>query len=115
MLSGIVKSYDPRHLDRLKFEIVRDGGSYEIKKVPSVTLNKMLKLYDIKYVDFLSLDTEGSELDILRAIDFEKVYIHVISVENNYHEPYIRELLESKGFSYVTMLGYQDEVYVNSR
>lgn len=114
MLSGIVKSYDPRHLDRLKLEITRDGGSYEIKKVPSVTLNKIAKYYNLSYVDFLSLDTEGSELDILRSIDFEKVYIHIISVENNYHEPYIREFLESKGFQYVTMLGYQDEVYINS-
>jgi hypothetical protein len=37
-----------------------------------------------KDFDFLSIDTEGSELQILNNIDFDKYQIKVICVENNF-------------------------------
>lgn len=114
MLSGPAKSYDPRHFERLKREVARDGGSITIKKVPCVPLNKILDQYAISVVDFLSLDTEGSELEILRSIDFNKVYIYAIAVENNFYEPYIQEFLESKGFKFVEKLENQDDIFINT-
>ena len=114
MLSGLLKTYDPRHFERLKHEIVRDGGSYEITEVSSMRLNKILEKYDVKTIDYLSIDTEGNEIEILKSIDFEAIHINVITVENNYNDPEIRQLLESKGFKYITRLAYQDEIYVHS-
>ena len=110
-LSGMVSTYDPRHLTRLNYEISRDGGTYTTIEVPTFTLNTILKQHDVQKIDYLSLDTEGSELEILKAIDFGAVTIDFISVENNYNDPAIRAYLESQGFMYITTLSWQDEIY----
>lgn len=113
MLSGMQKNYDLRHLARLKNEIVRDGGSYKIIDIPARNINNILKENNLFKIDYLSLDTEGSELEILKSIDFDSFYIHAISVENNYSDPNFKLFLESKGFKYLITLGSQDEIYVN--
>ena len=51
----------------------------------------------------MSLDTEGSELEILQNFDFEKYTFGLIDVEHNYVEPRrtkIMSLLLSKGYIY---------------
>ena len=53
------------------------------------------------YIDFLSLDTEGSEYEILKATDLNKYVFGHIAVEHNLEEPKrtrIRELLLANGF-----------------
>jgi len=115
MLSGIVRNYDPRHLERLNREIERDGGSCNVVEVSSMNINNILRQNNLTKIDYLSLDTEGSELEILKSIDFDSFYINAISVENNYSDPNFKIFLESKGFNYLTTLGNQDEIYVNSK
>jgi FkbM family methyltransferase len=83
-LSGLKQSYNPLHKNRLENETRILGGGYEVINVPVHTLNNLLDKYTIKEIDFISLDTEGSELEILKAIDFDTVYIHALTVENNY-------------------------------
>ena len=114
MLSGISDTYDPRHFQRMKYEVERDGGSYEITTIQARALNPILQEHSIFNIDFLSLDTEGSELKILRSIDFDKFFIHVITVENNYNNIAIRAFLSAKGYTFVTKL-LQDEIYIHSK
>ena len=40
---------------------------------------------NIKFIDFLSIDTEGSEYDILRSLNFKKYKITSICVEHNFN------------------------------
>jgi FkbM family methyltransferase len=51
-------------------------------------------------IDYLSIDTEGSEYDILAPFPFEKWNIRLITVEHNYtpHRTQIRNLLEAQGY-----------------
>jgi len=51
-------------------------------------------------IDFLSIDTEGSEFEILEAFPFEKWELRLITVEHNFTplRDRIRDLLESKGY-----------------
>ena len=42
----------------------------------------------------MSIDTEGSELDIIKNFDFKKRTINIISIEHNYHKN--REKIHSK-------------------
>lgn len=115
MLSGMVSTYDPRHWNRLKNEIKKYGGSYEIISLPSVCFNVAMKQYQVMKIDFLSIDTEGSELEILKSIDYDLVYIYVVCVENNYNDLSIKQFMETKGFKRVAYLGCsQDEVFVNN-
>lgn len=115
MLSGIIDTYNEKHYNRLKIEIERDGGTLSIIEVPAYRLETLLEKHNIKLVDFLSIDTEGSELDILQSINFAKVKIHVICVENNDYcrTPEIKNFLISQGFRLVDYLKQSDEVYVN--
>lgn len=51
-------------------------------------------------IDYLSIDTEGSEFEILEAFPFESWELRLITVEHNFTQTRerIRALLESKGY-----------------
>jgi FkbM family methyltransferase len=71
-------------------------------KVTTKTLTTLLdEIQAPSFIEFLSLDTEGSEYEILKAHDFDKYKFGYICVEHNRVEKNrkaIRELLESKGY-----------------
>lgn len=56
-----------------------------------------------KFIDYLSIDTEGSEYEILKRFDFDKYTFGFISCEHNYTENRERvvELLSSHGYKRV--------------
>jgi len=70
--------------------------------VDTISLNDLLRFHSCpKEIDYLSVDTEGSELPILRAFHFENYDIKIVTVEHNFCEPdrqQLNELLSSKGF-----------------
>lgn len=111
MLSGLMDKYDPRHIERIHEELKIRGGHYEILKVQTYNINMILAQNNLFSIDFLSLDTEGGELDILKSIDFDRFHIHVITVENIYNTNDISEFLTSKGYQRVVSLGC-DEIYI---
>jgi hypothetical protein len=49
-------------------------------------------------IDFISIDTEGNELDVLKSFDVNKYNIKLLVVENNYNEPEIELYLNEKGW-----------------
>ena len=71
-------------------------------EVLSISLNDLLDDHDAPgHIDYLSIDTEGSEYEILRSFDFAPRTIGVITVEHNYdHErrKRIHGLLSAQGF-----------------
>jgi len=70
------------------------------QRVVSMTLDDLLKLHDApRKIDYVSLDTEGSELDILATFSWD-YDIQLISVEHNYskNKDSIAALLEGKGY-----------------
>ena len=72
--------------------------------VETITLDDLLDFYDApKLIDYMSIDTEGSEFDILKSLDFKKRKIKIITVEHNYHKNRrkINYLLEKKGYQRV--------------
>jgi FkbM family methyltransferase len=58
------------------------GKRYEVK---TVSLNDLLREHQApKKIDYLSVDTEGSELSILEALDFGAYTPQIITVEHNF-------------------------------
>ena len=77
----------------------RKGSVYQVR---TVTTTECLEENSApKYIDFLSIDTEGSELEVLKGLDFEKYSFGFICVEHNYTaaEAKIEEFLLPKGYS----------------
>ncbi len=76
----------------------KNGKQYTVE---TISLNDLLALYSAPHtIDYLSIDTEGSEYDILVDFNFNKWNIAVITVEHNYTDKreQLKVLLESKGF-----------------
>ena len=70
-------------------------------QVNTISLNNLLKKYKApKIIDYLSIDTEGSEYEILNAFDFSKYQFRVITCEHNYtsNRKKIQKLLKRKGY-----------------
>ena len=73
----------------------------EIYPVTTISLNDLLKKYNApKEIDYLSVDTEGSEYEILSHFDFNSYNIKVITVEHNYTETRakVHKLLTQHGY-----------------
>lgn len=49
-------------------------------------------------IDFISIDTEGTELDVLKGISFDKWNIALLVVENNFNDSNIEEYLSACGY-----------------
>ena len=60
---------------------------FDDHRVYSITLNDLLELYAApKEIDYISIDTEGSEVDILGNFDFNKYNIKFFTIESNNEE-----------------------------
>lgn len=76
----------------------RSGKS---ETVQSISVNSLLRLVpEATCVDFLSIDTEGSEGELVDAIDFRARCVHFMAVEHNFtlNLGRIRKKLENEGF-----------------
>ncbi|MEP7110934.1 MAG: FkbM family methyltransferase [Ferruginibacter sp.] len=83
------------------------GISFNAIQVPLTSINSIIKQYFRPCPNFISLDTEGLDLDILQSLDFEKYKPEVICVEtitfgylDNTEEKIssISEFMHSKGY-----------------
>jgi len=79
----------------------QDGKKYEVQ---TISLNDLLKKHKSpRYIDYLSIDTEGSEFEILKEFDFNYYNIQIITVEHNFSQQreLIFKLLTSNSFKRV--------------
>lgn len=96
------------------------GAKFPIIKVKTKKLTTLLQKHNApRFIEYLSIDTEGSEYDILAAHDFEKYRFGYICVEHNFIEENrvkIRKLLESKGYQFARTNHVDDEyIYIRKR
>lgn len=90
----------------------------EIYSVDSVSLLDLLCEHQCpKHIEYLSIDTEGSEFEILENFDFNEFSFTFINVEHNFTDSEIRVemLLTSKGYDRVLReISGGDAWYINS-
>ena len=107
MLSGIKSSYHDEHFKRLNNELIRFGGESIIKIVNTNTLKTVCNKHKINHINYLSIDVEGNEFNVLNSIDFNNLFIDVIGFEDNYADTtkINIEFLEKNNFIYVGRFG----------
>ncbi len=76
-----------------------------IEELVTISLDDFLELYNApRTIDYMSVDTEGSEYEILSALDFSKWNVKLLTVEHNYtnNQILIEKLLFSKGYKKIS-------------
>lgn len=90
------------------------GSTYTIR-VKVRTLTDILDRVNFpKFIDFVSIDTENTELDVLKGIDFSKYTIQYFVIENNYNEPFCEDYLRERGYTKIHRTGVND-IYKRSQ
>ncbi len=109
MLSGIVSNFAEKHIDRIAESVKDFGGNKFIETVNSNSIKTILRQFKVNSISLLSIDTEGSELQILKSFPFDIIKPRVILVENNFRKNEFSEFLTSKGYHFCFRLG--DDIY----
>lgn len=50
--------------------------------VPALSINDLLKKHNLKHIDYLFIDAEGVDFDILKSLDMKSVTIEYIQIEH---------------------------------
>ena len=107
-LGGIRREFAEQHLRQIK-ELC--GQEPETVRRPARTLRSVLSDCNApRVIDYWSLDTEGSELTILKSFPFDKYSFRVLTVEHNRLpvKEDIRRFLEGHGYIRVKTIGIDD-------
>jgi len=89
------------------------GNKYKVK---TISLLDLLQKYNApKSIDYLSIDTEGSEYEILKSFDFNQYEFQVITCEHNFSplREKINNILKQNGYKRVlTSISREDDWYL---
>lgn len=101
------------------FGVDRHSKNTNTVVVETISLTDLLRKYDApRCIDYLSIDTEGSEYTILKSFDFSEYDIKIITVEHNFskNRALIYDHLVNNGYVRVhEELSQFDDWYVKSK
>ena len=103
MMGGLVDYFEPQDM-----KMISERSKTRVVELPTRRLEAVLNERNISEIDYLSIDTEGSELAILRSFDLPRFKVKALSVENNRNAPQIPEYMQSLGYRRVVRLGVDD-------
>ena len=115
VIEGLTQMSGINNENNTAIEIINNNkkSKTKISKITTTTFEEEIK--SNLEIDYLSIDIEGEELDLLKSIDFNKYTIKVISVENNVPDKFnYNTFFKSKNFSFFDRIG-QDEIFFNNR
>jgi FkbM family methyltransferase len=110
MLSGFAGAGIP---DRVADAVKTTKATVHEIDVPCLTVSQILKRNHVDRVDYVSLDIEGVEFEILQTIDLVALRVAVVTVENNYADDRVELFLRGCGFRLVRILG-NDGLYTST-
>jgi len=86
--------------------------------VDTTSIMNLLNENQMHVIDYMSIDVEGYELDILKGIDYDKVKVRFLTVEHGNDEGYRKEIhdfLVSKGYERHRENKWDDEYMIVSK
>jgi FkbM family methyltransferase len=122
VLSGIMEFYNSQHLERINRELDMYSSypighelysNKELIKMKAVKLQTLFDKHSVIDVDLISIDVEGAEMQVLNSIDFNKMNIKCLLIENNYGLDKETEFLVNKGYKLLGNIQW-DSVFVKN-
>lgn len=87
-----------------------DGEIHNFEAVAETLTNILDAAFAPNEIDFLSLDVEGSEIEVLKGLDFDRYSFAYILVETtNFMK--INQLLTKKNYTFITQLSQYDYLF----
>jgi FkbM family methyltransferase len=83
-----------------------DSNPTKTFNVKVVKLSNLLESIKVEALDFVSIDVEGWELDVMRGFDVNKYRPRVILLENYNHDPAYNQYMESIGYTFHSKIEY---------
>ncbi|GHV16440.1 hypothetical protein AGMMS49938_16440 [Fibrobacterales bacterium] len=104
--SGISETMSKKQIDE-----ARSYSYMSTITVDTLTFNDMMKDFpDIRHVDFLSIDTEGHEMNVIQSIDFDKYSFGLISIETGESSD-VSKFVEKQGYK-ILMIAGSDVIFI---
>ncbi len=100
---------------RILNECVECAHQVEKINVPQKKLENVIAEYGITNIDFISIDVEGYEMNVLRGIDFSRVQIKCFIIENDatcVGSDMIRDFFKEREYVHIARLS-GDDVFVH--
>jgi FkbM family methyltransferase len=99
-----------KHLETSKYHLKEHEDIFEYGAV-AATLTKILTISNASnLMDFLSLDVEGAEMEVLKGLDFSTYNFKYILVEH-YNFDILSDFMKDKGYKFVEKLSYHDYLF----
>ena len=92
-----------RDTQRLNMENATMNGHTDTITVTTKTIETICDELNLKHINYLSVDVEGAEFEVIKSINFDKVFIDVVGFENNYPDvgDVIIQYLQSKNYKVI--------------
>ena len=71
------------HKQRIDRELRQFGGTKNIIPIQAYRLAELLYQHSIGEVDFMSLDVEGAEIEVLQGVEWSEVTIRFLLIEED--------------------------------
>jgi len=111
-LAGIITHLTDLHKDSLM------AGKNQILQLGTCLLHDILdELKAPEFIEYMSLDIEGAEYEVLRTFPFDRYQFGCLTIEHNHQQPertLVRTLLEQNGYSLSRSVKC-DDWYVSNR
>lgn len=103
--TGTIPLLERRGNSTVRFD-PSDAGSVSIVEVPAATLDAVLAEEGVTRIDFLSIDVEGAEPDVLRGLDLRRYNPRLVLVDDMDRFGETRRLLRRAGYRLVRRTGH---------
>lgn len=85
--------------------LIKSSQEQKEKLIDSYTLDSLQKKYNFYDVNYINIDTEGSELNVLHGINFKLTHPDLISLEDNSFS--FQNIQKIKKIDYMSSNGYE--------
>ncbi len=104
-MSGLLETFDSGTRSGIKEHPQHQERTI---KVPTISLADLLGEHALEEVDYISMDVEGTELDVIESFPSNKFRVRAWTIENKPRNDEIAEAMRKKGYKRVEMLGGDD-------